>query len=124
MGYLSDVCICIKKDSVSKLSEKLTIGKPGELKQVGALIESADHMTDPVSGDELWHWTDVKWCQTNEDVSFMASIMAELDLRDYLFLRIGEDTDDNEVQGFYWNNPFALCLERRICFERPSYGNC
>ena len=123
MGYYSDASLCIRKDAIARFSAKLAICNLDQLKYVGGLLESSDHMTDPVSGDELWHWKDVKWYD-NEGISFMESLMSRLDPRDYLFLRTGEDSDDNEIRGSYWDNPFELCLERRICFERPSNGYC
>ena len=35
----------------------------------------------------------------------------------YLFIRLGEMEDDNEVRGFLYENPFDLHRVRRIAFE-------
>ncbi len=36
---------------------------------------------------------------------------------DYRFIRVGEDNDDTEVQGNYWDDPFDLTLCRNIHLE-------
>ena len=47
-------------------------------------------------------------------MSFIENLLAELDWKDFLFIRIGEDYDDTEVRGDFWDNPFEIRLERSI----------
>lgn len=51
------------------------------------------------------------------DIHFIESVLAELDESDYYFIRIGEDTDDNEIRGLWFDNPFAIILHREIVLD-------
>ena len=62
-------------------------------------------------------YTCVKWYEDFSDVSFIENLLAELDWKDFLFIRIGEDYDDTEVRGDFWDNPFELGLTRKISME-------
>jgi len=41
-------------------------------------------------------------------------LMGKLESDDFLFLRIGEDMNDNEERGSFWDNPFELSILRTI----------
>lgn len=43
--------------------------------------------------------------------------MEELDDEDFLFIRIGEDFEDIEILGRYWENPFNLDVVRTVEFS-------
>lgn len=45
--------------------------------------------------------------------------MEELDDEDFLFIRIGENFEDLEIQGRYWENPFNLDVVRTVEFSLP-----
>lgn len=47
----------------------------------------------------------------------MENLLQDLNEQDYLFIRIGESDDDTEYRGGFWENPFGMCLVRRITFE-------
>lgn len=37
--------------------------------------------------------------------------MADLEYEDYYFIRIGEDYDDIEVNGGFWDNPLGMRIK-------------
>lgn len=43
--------------------------------------------------------------------------MRKLEDEDFRFLRVGEDHDDTEVRGCFWENPFDMELLRGISFS-------
>ena len=43
--------------------------------------------------------------------------MNDLEYEDYYFIRVGEDNDDTDVRGGFWENPFGMCLVRGIAFD-------
>ena len=44
-------------------------------------------------------------------------VLKELDDEYYRFIRIGEEDDDTEMSGRFWNNPFDMYLTRGINFQ-------
>ena len=68
------------------------------------------HHEDADTGAEVYLWNYVKWYDDFKEVSFLEELMQELNEQDYLFIRTGEDYDDTEVQGYFWDNPFDLKL--------------
>ncbi len=54
-----------------------------------------------------------------EEIACINSVMEELDDEDFLFIRIGEDFEDLEIQGRYWDNPFNLDVVRTVEFSLP-----
>ena len=72
------------------------------------------HYEDTDTGAEASLWSYVKWYDDFKEVGFWEELMQELNEQDYLFSRIGEDYDDTEVQGYFWDNPFCVKLSRSI----------
>lgn len=122
MGYRSDVCLCLKQKLVPRFDDLLSTDA-SDKSCVADLLGDAECITDTETGASLWLWQDIKWYADYEDVSAMEHLLNLADDPDYLFIRIGDDSDDTEVQGCYWDNPFGLYLARQICFERPEDGN-
>lgn len=56
-----------------------------------------------------------KWYDDYEDVSFIMNIIDELKYEDFGFIRIGEDYDDVETKGAYWE--YEMYVHRSICFN-------
>ena len=46
--------------------------------------------------------------------------LKELDDEDYRFIRIGEDYDDTEVMGSFWDNPFDFELTRGMTLSASA----
>lgn len=121
MGYYSDVAIVLTKSGVATLNESLedTCIPKCTLEETKRLLENADkHFTDHTSGSENWYWQDIKWYTCDPgffpEVSFVMDILNRMDSDEYRFVRIGEDNDDTEILGFYWDDPFDLTLHRHI----------
>lgn len=62
----------------------------------------------------VWLWNAIKWYDDFEDIVFIENLIQELNEQDYLFIRIGEDSDDTEVRGYFWDNPFEVELIQNI----------
>ena len=49
-------------------------------------------------------------------MGFLNRFVTSLDGEEYLFLRIGEDHDDNVSTGWMYDNPFDVRIVREIQF--------
>lgn len=122
MGYYSDVGLCLTKNGIEKLataladmdnSEKLAQRDKDEIHDLLCLPpQKADE-----SGAGAWFWETVKWYDGYTDVDFVDNFLTGLDEEDYYFIIVGEDYDDTEIRGLFWDNPFTMHLVRSICFE-------
>ena len=45
--------------------------------------------------------------------------MADLEVEDYLFFRVGEEIGDIEIKGEFWDNPFEFNILQTITLEAP-----
>lgn len=118
MGYRSDVALCLTRNGIETLVSELDKFSDETRQSVNELLEyPKNHFTDPDTGSKMWFWDYLKWYQDYPDVAFIEDILSMLDESDYLFIRIGEDSDDNEIQGNYWDNPFGMYLSRTINFD-------
>ena len=117
MGYRSDIGLALTQSAVQRMHQKLnTLDKNSEAFSVitDFIIYADKHHEDADSGAEAYLWECVKWYDDFKEVSFLEELMQELNEQDYLFIRTGEDYDDTEVQGYFWDNPFDLKLSRAI----------
>ena len=117
MGYRSDIGLALTKEGSSRLQEKLnSLDKSSDIfSNVTTLLEYAHkHQKHEKSGAELFLWDYLKWYDNYPDVRFFEDLMGELEWDDFLFLRIGEDMNDNEEKGSFWDNPFELSILRTI----------
>lgn len=68
------------------------------------------HSSDSKSGSEMWYWNSIKWYEFEPEycpeVNFITCFLAELNEEEYLFLGIGEDLEDIEEKGYYWEKSF------------------
>lgn len=69
----------------------------------------------------LWYWDYLKWYTDDPvhytEVDFIEQLISGLPYGDFRFIRIGEDYDDTEVRGGFWENPFDMELGRYISFS-------
>lgn len=114
MGYRSEVAIALTPEAANKLFVLQNFCP--ELKQ---LINDADDTLhfDKESIDKgldaKLYWNYIKWYDSYTEVQQMETFLYNL-LEDdtYLLLRIGEETDDMETQGHYWESD--MCIQRSI----------
>ena len=121
MGYRSNVGLCLSKNGVSLLKQKLGKLDWKTMSDVKDLLNYPDaHFIDVDTGCELWYWTWLKWYVDYPDVSFIENTLLDMDTEDFLFIRIGDDSDDNDIQGDFWENPFDMGFSRSIEFEKSG----
>lgn len=117
MGYRSDIGLALTQSAVQRMHQKLnTLDKESETFAVitDFIAYTDKHYENADTGAEAYLWNYVKWYDDFKEVSFWEELMQELNDQDYLFIRIGEDYDDTEVRGYFWDNSFGLKLSRAI----------
>ena len=108
MGYRSQVTLALRPKAAALFSTVRARG--GEL---AALIADGMHK-DHGEGHESYSWDYIKWYDSYPCVGAIEAFMNRLDEEDmddeYRFVRLGEDTDDNEVRGY----GFEIGISRTI----------
>ena len=112
MGYRSDVVIALT-DSATRLIKTVIEHLP-EGHEVHQLLKedlgSFKDITPNNIANQLFdcdskiHFDHVKWYEDYEDVSFFDEILESLDDQEWLFTRLGEESDDTEQRGNYWDS--------------------
>ena len=123
MGYRSDIGLALTQSAVQSLNEKLNdLDKTsGAFSVIMDFFAYADkHFEDTDSGSEVYLWENLKWYEEFPDVGFVEKLLAELDWSDYLFIRIGEELEDIDTRGSFWDNPFDLGISRSIILSTPT----
>lgn len=124
MGYRSEVGLALTRKGVEALENRLASPEIGEevRQRIREFLDHTDkHAKDEESGQEAWYWEYLKWYTDDPahfpEVDFIEKLMAELPDGDFRFIRIGEDYDDTEMRGSFWENPFDMELGRYISFS-------
>ncbi len=116
MGYRSEVCIALT-DSAARLLKTVMNHLPEDHEALHLLREDqatfiditpADILNTDFDCDSKIYFESIKWYQSHEDVAFIEDFLQQLDEEDYLLTRIGEDTDDTEVTGGYWDSEVRI----------------
>ena len=113
MGYRSDVCVGMT-DEATRLFQTLLEHLPKDHEAV-SLVKDArtahrshplgdEHKSPDANCDEKFFWEYVKWYDTYECVGFIESFLTDcIPEEDYKFVRLGEESDDVEERGEYWD---------------------
>ena len=109
MGYRSEVSLELKKET-NDLFQALYAQKFPE--DIEFLSSSIEKETDKAT---LYFWDHIKWYDTYPEVSFITKFISELDENDYRFVRLGEEYEDNETDGY--SEEFNLNIQRSIYWE-------
>ncbi len=122
MGYYSDVALCLTKAGAAQLATVIEarVGSSPEnfaSSAIKDLLGGEPAHKDAATGAVAFCWSGMKWYADFEEVAFVESFMADLEYEDYYFIRVGEDYDDIEVNGGFWDNPLGMCLVRGITFD-------
>lgn len=119
MGYCSAVALCLNAEAEKKLHEYFNENQKSynkeELSEIEALIESPDTLKKE-EGSVLRYWDWCKWYLEFPGVQFITNFLDELDYSSYLFCRIGEELDDIERDGGFYDNPFELNVSVDLSF--------
>ena len=122
MGYRSDVALALTENGIKIFNQMLASSDAVVQYDVSHLMAFAkQHRCDTETKSECWLWHSVKWFTGDpvcyRDIRFIESVLDKLDERDYYFVRIGEDMDDNEIRGLWFDNPFEIILRREIVLD-------
>lgn len=114
MGYRSEVVLAIKKEVLTKaLIASQTIPTSFSDKTLWDAIEER--------GDSIYYVVNqVKWYQGYAEIdavtAFIRWIEDTLSDEDFGFIRLGEETDDNELLGNPWEFGFGVSREIYLPF--------
>lgn len=123
MGYCSHVALCLSPAGEAAFQE-----------EYGAALRAPESELPPDSENLLSHpdghyekqgaslrtWEAVKWYKEDfPELRFLHNFIDEHHYEDCLFLRYGEELDDIEKDGGYYDNPFNLRFARSFAFEVP-----
>ena len=111
MGYRSEVAIALTSEAANKLFVLQEFCP--ELKE---LINDADETShfDKQSIDRGFdtklYWNHIKWYDTYTEIQQMETFLYQIleDDEAFLFLRIGEETDDMESRGHFWESDMYI----------------
>ncbi len=106
MGYRSDVALAIRASAAREI-----LADPDSAQ---VLSEADKNLSD--DGALLFHWEEIRWDSYDKETGALMGLLADLDYDDFLFIRLGEDDEDTEILGGWWDNPFDLGYVRRIEF--------
>lgn len=119
MGYYSEAALVFTAKGAETMRSMIGEQQLGMALRTRNFLEESMHAVDSESRAEFFHWDSVKWYLVFEEIACINSVMEELDDEDFLFIRIGEDFEDLEIQGSYWENPFNLDVVRTVEFSLP-----
>lgn len=126
MGYRSDVGIVLSKRGAQRLVEERNKADFLTRKAVANFLDTRDIYRQDESGAEAYVWTLCKWYdhepEEYPEVMFFRELFKKLDCSDYLFIRIGENSDDSETDGSFYVNPFKMRMVRAIEIEVERMG--
>jgi hypothetical protein len=110
MGYRSDVAFCFKRPP--QLVIPMSIDNFAKDLPWDDIIDNGDSMLFSISS--------IKWYEGYEVIANVMKFLKSLEYDDYLFIRLGEDSNDNETEGGWYDNPFDLGTLREITFSNPK----
>ena len=114
MGYRSEVAIAMTRPFFAKVMEVA----PDATKQMIEWADSFKAKDDAV----MLYWNWIKWYTDTPGTcgDFYRAIrkVRETDDNDgYYLLQLGEDHDDNHIEGTFWENPWDLTFNRSIAID-------
>ncbi len=122
MGYYSEIGLCLNNTAHEKMLAELKKQDETIQAEVQELLNSAEKYQANDSEEQestLYHWSWIKWYSQFPEVKFMENFIAALtddddDPLQYRFVRIGEEYEDIEVHGSYYENPFEMDAGRGV----------
>jgi hypothetical protein len=123
MGYCSYVALCLSPTAEAAFQKEY--GAASRTPESDLPPDSENLLNHPdrhyeKQGASLRIWEAVKWYRDDfPELRFLHSFIDEQPCEDCLFLRYGEDLDDIEKDGGYYDNPFKVRISRSFTFEVP-----
>ena len=109
MGYRSEVALALTQDA-AKLFKAICDHNSG----LKSLIEDCD-TTYGWEESEIeqgyttkLHWTHIKWYDGYLEIDQIQEFMNNVDEEEWHFLRIGEETEDIDQQGAFWESDMYI----------------
>jgi hypothetical protein len=115
MGYRSDVGLAIQADALAKMIES----DPSKSDKVRECLDCADEHLKSADGNHLFYWECIKWYCYDDQVA-LESGLNSLDSETYYFARIGEDLEDVEVKGYWWDNEWQFRVQRSLSYDESA----
>lgn len=106
MGYRSEVMLTLSRNGLAQLYKDIPT-------QLNNMVECSDAFLQKQDAF-LLHWDYIKWHEEYGDISALMKSLSKMDSAEYYFLRLGENHDDVEEKGGYWDNPFETSISRSI----------
>jgi hypothetical protein len=106
MGYRSDVALELTKEKNDLFRALYAAKFPEDLAFLYEYVENENE------DGTVYLWTGLKWHDSYPEVGFIESFLDTIHCENYTFIRIGEETDDNEHRGD--SDIFGLCINRSI----------
>lgn len=116
MGYRSQVGLCMTAEAVCDLQSAIQGLSQTLQDELAGLFEACEFIRED-EGCRAWYWEGFKWSTQDGDIRFLDEHLSSLDWGEYLFIRVGENLDDTEYHGGFWDNPFAMSLTREVRFS-------
>ncbi len=124
MGYCSHVALCLSSAAEAALQKKY---RAALCDPESDLPPDAENLLDPPDrhyeqqGASLRIWEAVKWYKEEfSELRFLHDFLDALPYEDWLFLRYGEELDDIERDGGYYDNPFNIRIARSFTCEAAT----
>ncbi|MDR0872004.1 MAG: hypothetical protein LBN27_00860 [Prevotellaceae bacterium] len=111
MGYRNDIALCVSGNVKNAFfdeiyNSKMPMATWAEIQLLFATSDQYQH--DMETGSAYWLWNRIKWNPKFPDIEAIENFLSKQNMMDYLFIRLGEEYDDIEIKGFFWNNPFKI----------------
>ena len=108
MGYRSEIILVVGKEALPLFLTALA--KEPEARSL-CYSHADKRLDDYEDGAVLFHWDHIKWYDSFKEVAAIEEFMNDCDTEDledhYRFVRIGEETDDNEVRGWGFDHVYV-----------------
>lgn len=136
MGYRSRLVLVLSKRAEEEFQRKLMekewymiangethVLEFNKIAQDGALWFVNENSLTKINdnGDKVYYWDWIRWYpDSNLSDNCLNSIIQSLSMKDYLFICLGEDVNDIELNGNYYDNSFGINFERKIESNKGS----
>ena len=111
MGYRSEVAVGLTDNAVRLLEAIIKHDK--ELKEL--CEESRGTIEFPAGGLDptkdhggILYWDYIKWDAFYPDIGALETLLATVPDEDYRLVRVGEDVEDNEERGYFYDSEIYI----------------
>ena len=119
MGYISTVTVVLSPKGHEAFKDFRASLAEYEAEELEDFMDEGD-VARRVNGCLTIKWEDVKWYESRKAVCLMEDFMDKLDkdedVKEYSFLRVGEEAADVEERGAYWGGGYRPIIKRTIVF--------